>query len=78
MAICEYCNKEMQLYESCIKIPFKINGKDVDPLPVTQERCHDCAVTKGGYHHPGCDVERCPSCGRQAISCDCADEDEEE
>lgn len=26
------------------------------------ERCHDCRVKIGGFHHPGCDVERCPIC----------------
>ena len=24
--------------------------------------CHDCAVTKGQLHVPGCDVEECPNC----------------
>jgi hypothetical protein len=38
--------------------------------------CHDCFVTKGQYHVPGCDVERCPRCRGQAISCDCSYEEE--
>jgi hypothetical protein len=33
--------------------------------------CHDCGVTKGQFHVPSCDVEHCPSCGHQLISCDC-------
>lgn len=34
-------------------------------------RCRDCAVKVGELHVKGCVVERCPSCGGQAIICDC-------
>jgi len=34
-------------------------------------RCHDCNVVHGQPHHPGCDVERCPRCDGQLISCEC-------
>jgi ppGpp synthetase/RelA/SpoT-type nucleotidyltranferase len=41
--------------------------------------CHDCAVVRGQFHVPGCDVEACPVCGGQSIACDCPrDEDAEE
>ena len=34
-------------------------------------QCHDCGVSEGEFHHPGCDMERCPFCGDQLISCGC-------
>lgn len=40
--------------------------------------CSDCAVIRGEFHVPGCDLERCPACGGQAISCGCSDAEDEE
>lgn len=34
--------------------------------------CHDCGAKEGEVHAYGCDMERCPFCGWQLISCDCA------
>lgn len=41
--------------------------------PLVHERCHDCNVKIGGIHHPGCDMEECPKCHKQLISCGCVD-----
>ena len=48
-----------------------VGGTTIAPL----ERCPDCGVQRGGYHHPGCDREQCPQCGGQILSCSCFDED---
>lgn len=33
--------------------------------------CHDCGCKEGELHEFGCDMEVCPFCGGQLISCDC-------
>ncbi len=33
--------------------------------------CHDCNTKEGELHELGCDMERCPFCDGQLISCDC-------
>lgn len=58
-------------------------GSEQDDWGANDHPCGDCAVIKEQYHVPGCDIERCPSCNNQAISCDCEyegddDADEEE
>lgn len=45
----------------------EVRGRDFE----YPRNCHDCAATAGQFHGPGCDVEQCPNCGRQFISCDC-------
>ena len=36
-------------------------------------RCGDCGCFEGELHAPCCDMERCPFCGGQLISCGCAE-----
>jgi hypothetical protein len=47
-------------------------------MPTLQrETCHDCDVEEGQLHLPGCDMERCPFCGGQLISCGCVRNEDE-
>ena len=48
---------------------WHISSRTGQPQP-----CGDCAVPVGAYHIPGCDVEECPRCHGQSISCDCDEE----
>jgi hypothetical protein len=34
-------------------------------------KCPDCGAPVGERHRGSCDIEPCPRCGRQSISCDC-------
>lgn len=88
MATCDDCGKEMLTARTCKEnIGVTINGKHYDPIPyeplpelkkIKGLRCHDCGIRPGGIHHQGCDMEQCPNCNGQLISCDCDIEDSED
>ena len=82
MAICQWCKQEMNSADGCTGNNFnKTPLEGLQPIPCSldgRERCHDCNVLAGQFHHPGCDNEECPQCGGQIISCGCLDEEENE
>lgn len=88
MAICTDCNKEMHTARTCKANPgVDIDGQHYDPIPyeplpelkkIKNLRCHDCGIKPRGIHHQGCDMERCPKCEGQLISCNCDIEGTEE
>jgi hypothetical protein len=38
---------------------------------IDDRSCGDCGAQEGMLHAPGCDMERCPFCGGQLMSCEC-------
>ncbi|HZX56791.1 MAG TPA: hypothetical protein VFE86_19040 [Ilumatobacteraceae bacterium] len=69
---------------SCNVDALHQNGRHFDLPPYgsdpgwtcSSDRCGDCGVFRGGWHHPGCDLQACPACGGQLLSCGCQfDED---
>ncbi len=48
-------------------------GDEEDYWGADEQPCGDCAVLKGQFHVPGCDIECCPVCGLQVLDCDCGD-----
>jgi hypothetical protein len=86
MAVCVFCQQEMTTARSCTVDAFHVNGQRFELTPFGSEEgmwrfrsstCGDCGVKWGGRHHPGCDIQRCPLCGGQLLSCGCRfDEDD--
>ena len=53
------------------RVPYGQEYADMGSV-AKEQSCHDCAVKEGQLHVPGCDVEICPRCQGQTISCGCA------
>jgi len=77
MVNCKVCNREMTdpFTITCKRKHVMIGGvawpKNTSHFDELSGRCHDCGIEHGGYHHTGCDVERCPKCNGQLITCGC-------
>lgn len=41
------------------------------PEEYNSRQCHDCGAGMGGVHMVGCDIEQCPICRNQYLSCAC-------
>jgi hypothetical protein len=75
---CEFCHLDISKVVSCTVTELKINGLAYDRIVRENSEgydsygeCHDCGIIYGGIHHLGCDMEKCPSCKLQLISCPC-------
>ena len=81
MAVCGWCAQEMTTAGSCIVDAFHVDGRPVVMIAYGAEPDRGaillrCGVARGGHHHPGCDVQRCPLCRGQLMTCGCRfDED---
>ncbi len=51
-------------------------GQEEGDYGADEYPCGDCYVIKGEFHIVGCDVERCPACGDQVLTCACEYEEE--
>lgn len=84
MAKCKACGREMTTAKGCSFTEMEIGSDWCERIKVGAPgdlaygyiekgaRCGDCGARFGYYHHPGCDMEACPKCGNQLLSCDCS------
>jgi len=76
-ATCSACNCGQVVATTCAIVDVSLaNGRVLprvrffpDDGASLDDHCAACDVAPGGLHHLGCDLELCPSCGRQASIC---------
>ena len=85
---CDYCKKDMNISNGCKERQIIRGNKKYKQIKVGDKGdfyeneenavCGDCGAKYKNYHHLGCDLERCPACKGQLISCICGYEREDE
>lgn len=59
------------LIQGTIYEPIKVGDEGDWYVDNPNATCGDCGKHYGEQHLPQCDIERCPACGGQLLSCDC-------
>ncbi len=75
------CHQEMATARRCTVRSVDLHGTSYKRARFGEEEpsrplfeattCGDCGARPGGFHHHGCDLEACPRCGGQLITCGC-------
>ncbi len=74
MSTCIDCSLVMATAKGCTRTELIIHGSPFVRRRHGGNRCGGCGAKRGGVHHLGCDLERCPRCRRQLLSCGCLDD----
>jgi len=74
---CSDCHTEIGTTTTCTAPQLNGYGRVYDrvrceesPMEPGVLAC-ECGVSIGATHHRGCDLEECPRCGGQLLSCGC-------
>ena len=71
---CGYCDREMGKQE-CLYDHVVINGEEYQRVRVVESPFYEgepnceCGCEIDEVHHVGCDLEDCPRCGEQFLTC---------
>ena len=74
IAICWLCERRMG-EDECLYDHVVLNGAEYQRVRVVESPYHEgepnceCGCEIGETHHAGCDLEDCPRCGGQFLSC---------
>jgi hypothetical protein len=78
MAVCEDCSQDMLSAPGCSVDALILQGQRYSRRTARRgRRCGDCNAAGARFHHLGCDLEDCPRCGHQLITCGCGAADDE-
>lgn len=77
------CGREEATAASCTTATILFPGETMhdaisygeESYEIAGDRCPDCGVAEGGFHHPFCMLEQCPRCPGRLLRCPCLDSD---